>query len=64
MGDELWYRRTGEAHGWTDKAVRWIARRLPARLRYWVVVDAYARASYKFPNAHPDELGRSRVCVR
>lgn len=30
-------RRTGEA------ATRWVAHRLPARLRYWVVINAGAR---------------------
>jgi hypothetical protein len=40
----------------------WIAKRLPLRLRYAAVVDAFARASTeKYSNKHIDDITYSNV---
>ncbi len=60
---ELRWRCVDTLYRWTDRTGHRIARRIPKRLRYWVVVDAYARASRRFPNAHYSELGYKRVII-
>ena len=48
----------------SSKAIdRWVylCSRLPARIRYWVVVNAYARASWNHPQTAMGDLTFSEV---
>lgn len=44
-----------------DDLCLWLAHRLPRRLRRWVVVDSFARASTANPQMIVDDLGYREV---
>jgi hypothetical protein len=47
---------------WKEKALTFIVWHwLPYRVRYWVVIRAFADASRSMSDKHPDDLGYSDV---
>jgi hypothetical protein len=52
-------------NGWIDEFYFWLARKMPQRLHYWVVIKVWSIASCQwFPNKHPDEITWSMVCKK
>lgn len=40
----------------------WLGRKLvPETIRYWILIDAFAEASFRHPDMEPDFIGFSKV---
>jgi hypothetical protein len=50
---EWWY---WHIHRKTEKFIPWVARKLPARLKYFVVIDGMSREFERREDIHPENI--------